>query len=62
MLCSQTLTSWESFSLVRGAEESDIDQLTEPESPCHSQNLEPDREEEEATLRIQDILSTLRQK
>lgn len=38
----RTLTSWQSFSPVQGAEVSDIDRQTEPESPCHSQNLQPD--------------------
>lgn len=34
-----TLTSWQSFSPMQGGEVSDTDQWTEPESPCHFQNL-----------------------
>ena len=52
-----TLTSWQSFSPMRDVEESDIDQRTEPVSPCHSQNLEPDTEREGAAKSIEIILS-----
>lgn len=46
-LVHHTWTSWQSFSPVRDVEETDIDQQTEPESPCRSQNLQPQSQKQE---------------